>query len=241
MPAPDININALPTFSPIANKKVLDWTNQYVNSPKYKERLTPFYKYPDYIQKQRAGLTGQLTVRNNPGTASSYYPNGNEIALSPLQAKAAGATTDEILAHEAAHAVNGNDRVKGAQLSPQEADFILRRNKNITPQDLNRFAVQAKESGKPIQVVLKDNNHDINPSENHSDINALRYLMNKRGLYDASKEDISPDILKQAAKDPSINRSFIYKRLKDSFDDKALIEIMNKVAVNKNYNQSNTG
>jgi hypothetical protein len=230
----------IPAFSPTANKKVLDWTNQYVNSPKYKERLTPFYKYPDYIQKQRAGLTGSLTVRNNPGTASSYYSNGNEIALSPLQAKAAGASTDEILAHEAAHSVNGNDRIKGAQLSPQETDFILRRNKNISAQDLNSFATQAKVSGKPIQDILKDNSHDVNPSENHSDINALRYLMNKRGLYDASKQDIDPATLKKAAQDPAINRSFIWKRLKDSFDDKALIEIMNKVAVNKVNNQSNT-
>lgn len=239
MPQPT-NLPAPSDFSPATNKKVIDWTNQYVNSSKYKERLSPFYKYPDYIQKQRAGLTGSLIVRNNPGTGSGYYSNGNEIALSPLQAQATGAGTDEILAHEAAHSVNSNDRIKGAQLSPQESDFILRRNKNITPQDLNRFAVQAKELGKPVQEILKDNLHDVNPSENHSDINALRYLMNKRRLYDASKEDISPNILKQAAKDPAINRSFIWKRLKDSFDDKALIEIMNKIAANKISNQSNT-
>jgi hypothetical protein len=227
-------------FNTIENKKVLDWTNQYVNSPKYKERLTPFYKYPDYIQKQRSGLTGSLTVRNNPGTGSGYYSNGNEVALSPLEAQATGASTDEILAHEAAHSVNSNDRVKGAQLSPQETDFILKRNKNISTQDINRFAQLSKDTGKPIQDVLKDNLHDVNPSENHSDINALRYLMNKRGLYDASKQDLDPATLKKAAQDPAINRSFIWKRLKDSFDDKALIEIMNKVAVNKNSNQSNT-
>jgi hypothetical protein len=230
---------SLPAFSPKDNKKVLDWTNQYVNSPKYKERLTPFYRYPDHIQRQRAGLVGSLTVRDNPGTASRYYSNGNEVALSGLQAKAAGASTDEILAHEVAHAVNGNNLVKGAQLSPQETDFILRRNKNISTQDIDRFSQQAKQSGKPIQDFLTGASHDVNPSENHSDINALRYLMNKRGLYDASKQDISPEMLKAASKDPSINRSFIWKRLRDSFDDKALIEIMNKVAANKNINQSN--
>lgn len=75
-------------------------------------------------------------------------------------------------------------------------------------------------------------------SENNSDTDALKFLLKKRGLYDAAKEGISADALKKATADDVIKRSPVFKRLRESFDDKELLQIMNKAAGNKNTNKS---
>lgn len=223
-----------------SERPVADWWSKYVNSPKYKERLAGFYQYPDYVQRQRSGLINSMTFRENPGTGSAYYDNGNEVAMSNLQAQALNASRQEIAAHEMGHAVNSNRYVKGAALAPAEADFILKRNKQISPSVLQRFQTLSKESGKPLTELMSGELHDVDPSENLSDIQSLRYLLKQRKLYDAGQQNATPEIIKKAASDPVIRRSFIWKRLKESFGEKELLEIMNKVAINSNKNSSNT-
>lgn len=225
----------IPTEQPVR-----DWWSQYVSSPKYKERISAFYKYPEYIQRQRSGLINTMTFRENPGTASAYYDSDNEVAMSDLQAKSLNASRQEIAAHEMGHALNSNRFVRGAALAPAEADFVLKRNKQVSPASLQRFQALSKESGKPLTELLGRELHDVDPSENISDIQSLRYLLKQRKLYDAGTQDATPEVIKKAASDPVIRRSFIWKRLKESFGEKELIEIMNKVAVNNSKKSSNT-
>jgi len=78
--------------------------------------------------------------------------------------------------------------------------------------------------------------HDVAPAENKSDIDAFRFLLKQRNIYDAGTQNITPEILEKAKKDPVLRRSFIFKRLKESFNDDSLMDIMNKVAKNKSKN-----
>lgn len=222
-----------------SDRPVVDWYASYINSPKYKERLSAFYKYPEYIQRQRADVLRNVSYRENPGTKSRYYENGNEIAMSDLQVKALNTTRAEIMSHELGHSINSNTKAKGAALSPQEEDFILKRNKQLSQASYDRFKALSKETGSSMNNLLDGESHDVNPGENLSDIQSLRYLLKQRKLYDAGTQDVTPDILKKAASDPVIRKSFIWKRLKESFGEKELQEIMNKVAANKSNNNSN--
>lgn len=240
MPAPTSPTTKISALRPKPNQKAQQWLGEYINSPKYKERLGAFYKYPDYIQQQRANMVKGVTIRENTGTASGYYTNGNEVAISPLQIQSLKATRDEVEAHEVSHAINSNRDNKASALSAPEAKFILERNKNINSGTIERFNNISKRSGQPLSKLMDGSLHDVNPSENHSDINALRFLMRKRGIYDAGKDNLTPEVLQKAKKDAVIKRSFILKRLNESFDDKGLLEIMNKVATNTNSKKSNT-
>jgi hypothetical protein len=223
---------------PMGDKEVIDFANNYVASPKYKERLSDFYKYPDYIQQQRKGVIGNISVRENPGGTTIYHDKGNEVAINDNQLKSYGATRQEGLSHEVAHAINSNAEVKGSALSDQEQNYILDRTKNLSPELKTSLLNRSKEQGKPLYEIMTGAFHDVNPAETKSDIDAFRFLLNKKGLYNAGKQDITPEIINKAKKDPSIRKSFITKRLLENFDDKDLIDIMNNVAVAKDENAS---
>jgi hypothetical protein len=235
--------------APIARKKsipspsnpdqeVNKFLSGYVGSPKYQQRLAGFYQYPGYVNRQRQGVIDNVSIRENPNGGSSYYANGNEVAISNPQAISLGSNRQEVLSHEMSHALNSNWKIPGSALSPAEQNFILDRNKRVSGASKAELLNHAKQSGKQLYDLMGEELHDQNPAESKSDIDALRFLLNKRGLYNAGKQDMTPEILLKAKKDPVIGRSFIMKRLNENFDDKGLLEIMNKVATNNNSNQS---
>jgi hypothetical protein len=219
---------------------IRDYNVDYINSPKYAERLSNFYKYPSYIQNQRQGIVKNVAVRENRSGDPGYDSGANEVVAGEEIAKLMGSNRDEAVSHELSHATNNNDTNKAAQLNPKEQEFIFSRLKSLTPDLKDMYRQSAKESGKSLSDRLhKGQTHDISPSESKSDIDAFRYLLQKRGIYNAGKSDISKDVLEKAEKDPTIKKSFILKRLKENFDDKAIIEIMNKIAKNNDTQKDN--
>jgi hypothetical protein len=222
------------------DRPVVDWWNQYVSSPKYRERLAGFYAYPDYVQRQRASVLNDLSYRENTGPASRYYSNGNEVVMSDSQVKALNTTRPEIASHEIGHSVNANANNKAARLSSEEEKFILKRNKAASTDLQKRYENLSKERNKSISELMGGELHDINPSENISDVQSLRFLLKKRNIYDAGKQDVTPDIIRKASFDPVIRKSFIWKRLQQSFGEKELTEIMNKVASASSVKKQNT-
>lgn len=221
------------------DQSVKDWFRSYVASPKYKERLAGFYKYPDYVQRKRLERADALGITEEGGDILKYDTDTNSVRVSPVGLLNAPATREEAFAHEYGHALNSPDNPSGVTLSPREEAFIFDRN-TLDPSLKQGAKASALRQGLGVSYYLKSSPslHDLKPSESHSDINAFRYLLNRRGIYDAGNQDITPDILQRAAKDPVIRKSFIYKRIKENFDDKGLLEIMNKVAMNNN-NKSN--
>lgn len=228
--------------NPAKDASVRAFFNNYITSPKYKERLSGFYKYPDLLQQRRADQVANISIRENPGDASAYYPNGtnaNEVSFSEKERQILGESRAGVLAHEISHATNGPQNQKPYQLSDLESNFIAKRNKLLPPSTLAHFQKLAKEKGTTLAEVMRNDWHDQNPSESKSDVDALRFLLKDRKLYDAGKADFTPDILNKAKKDPVIKKSFLFNRLLQNFDDASLIEIMNKIAMNRGMNKQN--
>ncbi len=221
-----------------SDSEVKDWMLSYVNSPKYKERLSGFYKYPGYIQNQRQGILSGTQIKEVPTGLTQYYSSGNELSVSPAQLAALKAGREEAVTHELGHAINANNENKAATLSIPESKFIMERNRALIPDIRESVLRSAKDTNRNVSKIMGGELHDVTPSENLSDVQSLRFLLKKRGIYDAGTQEFNPEVLKKAAKDPVIRKSFIFKRLKDNFDDKGLQEIMNKVATNK-QTQSN--
>lgn len=234
-PEPEEGKAAPAPVNPI-DKDVLQWTQNYINSPKYKERLGNFYQHPDLVQGARAekmkdtGFT-ESTKAGSDYTDTTQYPN--QMNVNPRQNKYLGATRAEAVAHELGHGTNQGE--SGAlRLNPVEENYILKRTKGLDDSAVNSFTNEAKEKGSTISAVLKGSGetHDFAPSENMSDIQGLRYLMSKKKIYDAGTQDLTPELLQKAKADPDIKNSFIGKRLFSNFKDEDLMDIMNKVAFN---------
>lgn len=219
--------------------EVKDWMLSYVNSPKYKERLAGFYKYPEYIQNQRQGVLSGTKIKEVPSGSTQYYSYDNELSVSPSQLAALKAGREEAVTHELGHAINANNQNKAAALSIPESRYIMERNKALIPDIRESVLRSAKDTNRNVSKIMGGELHDVTPSENLSDVQALRFLLKKRGIYDAGTQDFNPDVLKKASKDPVIRKSFIFKRLKDNFDEQGLQEIMNKVAATNNKTNSN--
>lgn len=244
-----------PTDPPVnpLDREVLDWNVAYINSPKYRERLSNFYKYPEVVQRVRGERIAN--VKFNPTTegtrAMSYYGNGNDITIGPLGVKnivlnsPKGANPSllrqEITAHELGHGTNAATRERsdsptaGTALSDREQRYILDRNQKITPARRTEVYRQMQDPKSPDRFsgdILDDVEHDLAPTESMSDVNALRFLLNKKKVYDAGTQDFNAEHLNKARQDKDLQKSFIFKRLQENFQDKDLIDILNKVAVN---------
>jgi hypothetical protein len=180
-----------------------EWNLQYVNSPKYKERLTSSgYKNVGDELDIRLSNINKAKIVENFKEDSYYDSHSKEININPIEQEFLQDQGSNVLSHEYGHAeIDGRD-------------FTGRLNK----EDYNQLYGRAHRAGAK--------GHDLDPRESKSDINALRYELMEQGIYDAGKEDFTEEHLNKSKK------SFIKDRLLKNFNKEDLIYIMNNVADN---------
>lgn len=74
--------------------------------------------------------------------------------------------------------------------------------------------------------ISEESFHDMQPTENKADLNALRYLLKERGIYDSGKGEFKKEHLKKLPK------SFVKDRLLKNYKEEDLIWLMNNIAMN---------
>jgi hypothetical protein len=72
--------------------------------------------------------------------------------------------------------------------------------------------------------------HTYSAFENKADLDAVRHLFKKYGYTQKFGDDITPEIFKKALKDSRINSDEQFKRMRENFDDKVIIDLNNRVA-----------
>lgn len=226
------------------DQEVYNWTRDYIESPKYKERLSNFYKYPGYIQRQRQAKASNVGFTEGESGSTAYSDNSafpNQLHIGKGQLKAIGAGRDEAAAHELGHLSNAGDD-PALHLNALEEKLIFNKNKTVSPQMRESLNKSVKERNTTLSEYLGQGaTHDIAPSETMSDVQALRFLMNKHKIYDARTQDLDANTLKKALSNPEIKKKFSTKRLLENFEEKDLLEILNKVAMNKKMLDSDKG
>jgi len=217
--------------NPITPKQ---FTLEYLNSPKYRERLknSGYEDVDGEIKRRLAGTNPEvfpykappapnviqslLGKKQEEGERGSYYsPFTKKIQLDSkynidthrdVYPNATQPTSEEIETHERSHATTS--------LFPED-----RFNKT----DIRRLTNYHK----------KDKNipeHDLIPGENKADLDAFRYLLKREGVYDAGKQDFTPEMFKRTKK------SATKDRLQSVYSDEAIIYLMNNVAQNEDDN-----
>lgn len=212
---------------PREDKAILAHKKKYIQSPKYKEKLIKMgYSDPDKVVKERVERLDKVSVFNVEGDKlqSHYYPKDNEIVMDNKQLKKSKLDAASVFAHEAAHTT-------GAR---QISDTKGGGNKN------SKFMSEREFTELQSRNKLKDSKvkHHTKSSEFKSDIDALRYLMDRDGTYDSTKDTFDEQHIEKLKKDYKGNT--MIQRLLEKATDEDLIWLMNNIAKNESKS-SNKG
>ena len=209
------------------NSDAKDFTLNYINSPKYLERLqSSGYNFPEDERDLRASQvadTGYMVQRGTPGFidqlikmykgepysayGSMYSPSDDLIIYNSDDAEKYGyGDGSSIIAHEYGHAELQNfkpNRKTGDRLNQYDIDELVSR----------------------LQTYEGQTRHDTEPDENKSDLNALRFELFQQGLYDAGTEDIDKETLRKS------KSSYLKNRLLKNYSEDDLIWLLNNIAM----------
>lgn len=166
--------------------------------------------YEKYYSPQLGPISSAKVYQSNEQDGySSYNPVGNEINLNLGNTDVEGLNPSNLekLAHEYSHAVS----------------------------TFNKSKIAPPKIRKEVRGYMKNINdsHDADFIETKADIDAVRYLLNKENIYDASREEFTKEHLDRA--NDKLKDSALFKRLKRIYgnDESKLIYLMNTIASNK--------
>lgn len=238
----------------VPDESVRDWHLNYINSPKYKERLMKMgYSNPDKIIKDRTNRLKNTNIVSSDevNDIGSYYDqmNGaNTIYMENPQIRELNTFREDVMAHELGHVNNSSTNIRkdkkgnlfvspsNTSLNENEEEYIANRNINVGKKILDIFKGSPAKKNNTYSNVLGGIDHDYSPAENKSDIDALRYMLEKEGLYKAGTQDFTPELLEKAKSNKAIQRSFNAGRVFKKFNDQGIIDIMNNIAMNNTKN-----
>jgi len=232
-----------------------DYLESYLQSPVYIKRLEgQDYKTPQDVANFRLNRfkdTGiynqssednfiQNTYRNLRGfpdatfTGSAYDGNSNKLTLNnELDQKKK----------------EKNKFRKGQNLDPQATEAHELSHASINAVKLNEkdnFELFNRLQGYQIDEDFRQEDkddlikqygydglfHDAKPTENKADLDALRYLMYKKNIYDTRKDGE----FKKEHLNKLDNKDFIKNRLRTQYKDEDIIWLMNNIAQNEDNN-----
>jgi hypothetical protein len=239
--------DAVGTFTEKSISNPVEFLNSYYESNEFKRKSGSAYDANIIYTRNAAKLHSVDTVDSDPngswavptevlleskGFGKDKKPT---ITLDKSQAnKNKWDLVNEVLPHEYGHATR--------RLWSDEERKFVEKNRNGAPLTFYNYYKDDKEglsSGKSFsQWYTPIAEHKYVPSENNADINALRWLMYKNGIYDVRKGQLTPEQLKKASEHPNIKDSFIYKRLMEAFTPENLIDLNNTIAYNNNDNDN---
>lgn len=230
--------------SPVTNVPAKQFFADYMSSPMYKRRLNTF------VSQQMPDVNNLLNTHvsevNGPGSIAydkTVFPNmDTQHAGFPINSGTSNINVDRgqmgyinkqygvnqpadhILAHELSHV--------SRQLSPSEELFIAGLNNKKDEREAYNAYIKSGVSN-PFSEFLHaayNNTHDARPSEIKADLDAFRYSLYKKGIYDTAKRNMTVDDFNKAGKDPEIKNSLEYKRLTDRFKPEHIIQLNNSLA-----------
>lgn len=186
-----------------------------------------YYQDPNdnYIQEAYRAMRG---FENRNGLGSAYSPRTNKITINQeadkrnLAEKKFKPNKRSVEAHEFSHATTSTLPLN----TKDEAELFSRLKGFQTDEDF-------RQVDKDDMIKKKTYNrlsHDFLPTENKADIDALRYELYKRNIYDTRKDgNFNKWHLNQIR-----NSDFVKNRLQNNYTDEDIIWLMNNIADNSN-------
>lgn len=232
--------------------------NSYFESPTFKQRLTSLNTEPTaYMNAMGTFWAGQramnpkvIETQGGSGSRAIGSENivntnrrsedGPSIWLDRTQAKTLGTDLlNDIYPHEQTHNLRVLSNADELQFASANKDPEVKRlfdysqgGRDLkTPNSFSKW-VSSTQEGAP--------GHDNQPKENYADLNSLRYMMYKQGIYDTRKGPMTIDHMKKAMQNPWLNKQFTFKRMLQTFKPEDIVRLNNTVASNSPQGGDNT-
>lgn len=207
--------------------------NNYLNSPKYKERLQgQGYKDPNLVISDRLFNVNRANIgitNSKPGpnyVGSNYNFGANTITIDNADKKYYKINDDDLYSHEFSHAA-------GAIATPYPSPYTMNFQDQKLINSKNKF-YGYKNNNKIITLEQAEKLHNAQSDELKADLDNLRYKLYNDKIYNTGTQDFNQDLLNKAKSKYTGDGNF--DRLKSRLSDQDLILLMNKVAVNKPQN-----
>ena len=216
--------------------KQYKWFKNYLQSPKYVERLKK--EFPDYTDKQ-IGQEVKSRLENVMQTRVGFLPRSSDISTgvggvqgvydadeypgSIMLRPEYSASTSDVL-FEPGNYLSGYNTIPLHEWSHAADDGGNRMPQSTTDLMLSKM----KENSLDIP---KDKYYYTKPTEYLGRMQPLRYLMQEEGLYDAGTQDFTKEDLEKAKQNKTIKNNVHFQDLMENVkSDEGFIELMNKVA-----------
>lgn len=216
-------------------QKGIDNYKPFVTNVNSKQLGSQAATYPDH-------LMDNTSVRRAFRFEDDDKKPGDDVnvLLNTTQAKNIGANLDrEVIPHEYTHTTRGltedeEEKIIALSKDPQKSLETYSNQKGLAGQ-IRNMRNRGSEPGEPQYDVYSDlseqTNHDFSPNEKYADLNALRFMMWRKNIYDTRKGDMEMEDLKKAMKDPEIKDSFIMKRMLKNFNPEDIVKFNNTIAL----------
>lgn len=242
-------------------KGPIGYLNSYFASPMFAQRYKELNKQEvdksgieaaNKYYKAESGNYDQGIHSRNVGELrqwqSSNKPKGSPtVKIDTAQSKKYKTDViSDVLPHEYTHTARG--------LNIGEEKLFAEKNKNprvIKQNPFERF-LKSEEYKEETKFGNTENlysehlaqkspdSHDEQPNENYADLNALRFMLYKQGIYDTRKGPMTIEHIKKAMNDPWLKKQFGFQRLLKSFTPEDLVKLNNTIAYNKKSDNQNT-
>jgi hypothetical protein len=216
--------------------KQYKWFKNYLQSPKYVERLKK--EFPDYTDKQ-IGQEVKSRLENVMQTRVGFLPRSSDISTgvggvqgvynadeypdSIMLRPEYSASTSDVL-FEPGNYLSGYNTIPLHEWSHAADDGGNRMPQSTTDLMLSKM----KENSLDIP---KDKYYYTRPTEYLGRMQPLRYLMEQEGLYDAGTQDFTKEDLEKAKQNKTIKNNVHFKDLMNNIkSDEDFIELMNNIA-----------
>ena len=193
------------------NKDRINYYREYINSPKYKERI--FNAQNESTGKSMSkGILDKLTQT----TIDKSNDAINTVNIFPIDPK------DKVNTHKFI------DGIYGAYSPMAHTIFHKKTDRPIMGEVIihelshasslgNKLIPPYTQTTVPELVGQKRNSYYGDPTEIKARFDSLRFYAKQKGLYDAGKEDFTKKHLDKILNDPFMNKQYFMKEIKEKY------------------------
>ena len=232
-------VQPTPTVPYLQTKDPSEFYKSWIQSPEYERRqlLTGYSEGEDLYmpnaadsRESRLGAIEQMTpitynTRQPSEAKPGVYGSPSYVNINPSDY--VGTSKEAIQAHELAHVAGAMGEVRPGMMSGKEQEIFK---KSMLPmKEPVLSGVQGSKEREASVRALEDFKHSQEPDEAKADLDALRFMMYDKGIYDITKGKKFTETDFQKSKQ-NLGNDRVFKRLENRMGKKNFVNLMNTIA-----------
>ena len=232
-------VQPTPTVPYLQTKDPSEFYKSWIQSPEYAKRqlLTGYSQGEDLYmpnaaasRESRLGAIEEMTpitynARQPSEAKPGVYGSPSYVNINPSDY--VGTSKEAIQAHELAHVAGAMGEVRPGMMSAKEQEIFK---KSMLPmKEPVLSGVQGSKEREASVRALEDFKHSQEPDEAKADLDALRFMMYDKGIYDITKGKKFTETDFEKSKQ-NLGNDRVFKRLENRMGKENFVKLMNTIA-----------